>query len=1211
MWQVDKSMWLKHMLLAPDAESDPKGIEVRNVHGLEGVDYLERGAITTATTWVFGKVIDYLLKRGYDRRNLKAVPYDWRVPPQILEKRDKYFSKVVQLIEQTVQQNSGKPVVLMAHSMGNKMAHYFLNWVVINAKRFTPPLMGGNGMKWIDRYVHAFFAVGGPFLGSSQAYRGSLTGIDMGLGTFLNHSEVLTLSRNYGSSPWLMPTNALAAPVPVNVVNLRNECTVTVEIVHVTASSHIEDGWMQLKYQNKKTNHRVQAHTALVSSVDGKGKTLRFGQRFQFVSEKPLGQPSEDTIKFVLRGKSWVKATKHSLTGKSRRNSLTRSTTSIGLGSTTSATLGKASLNVAELFSKGGFKPAEDTSPDYFTMREIAYVIRLQAQFRGYRLRKKQYLEVQWLEERGVQNQRTDFWKKQHASRAKIFQWDETQRVQLQPAISHLLQHIDVRDRIKDLRAYSQCFAGCEAIEILRKWMHDEGRSHDMQDVADLCDRMLRLGLFEPAEEAPSIHFDGGYGLYRFSSELYSVGHSPDSGATQTGASSKEGAAAQLTVAPTTPLGQLLIAKSVARRLKLKIDEQRVAAVYSDRRNEEPLSTALSASMDQSDTDTEESSSHISSDELMQHHSVAGFAHADDPVASQRKLRTPPPLPTALQTGGSSPVLTNRMAHSAVEVHDTVLMRDLSNGQQQMMSPADMLRSSESSDRQRVVTPGLTVLKRKQTARPTLELTWEPEPEPEPEPIPEPEPEPMPVPAFTSNAAPSLNKRSRRVSVFRGELAQEPPPQPQAAADLTYPDGCDKRTVRVERKVPLVMNGQHVGDVFVRCMFEFGNLELSHDLGGDHLYEKRDMKQMLTRFGASHVVDKWEQRFLSDPCLPGGTTADPPPCKRVVHVYGTHLDTEVGYAYRHKDGKEVTLAGPKSDGLELDSDLDHHWSDPNYKCKGGMIFETKNTHQSQLAARAAGAGRKVLRDTRKQVCASGDGTVPYVSLRHSATWDGQNGVSAQNIELRGVEHRAILADKKFHHIAGSYLCETLVVYVLRARDLLVKDYFAQSSDPYVSVRLSGGHHHQIPAVTHRTRVITRDLNPVFDEVLVFGVDEDLRDAETLTFTVYDSDVGGLRSEFIGSTQLRVEDIRDSASRALHGWFPLRTDGGQQRLASCSSSSSASRHRSGGALLLHCELESSGQSFQQAGKEAAIRKIMGHQAAREQAQALRMSGSSDL
>ena len=79
------------------------------------VDYLQTGAMGTATTWVFGRIISHLRERGYDDSNLRAAPYDWRMCPAFLEKRDQYFTKMCKAIEGMSADNQDLPVVLVAH----------------------------------------------------------------------------------------------------------------------------------------------------------------------------------------------------------------------------------------------------------------------------------------------------------------------------------------------------------------------------------------------------------------------------------------------------------------------------------------------------------------------------------------------------------------------------------------------------------------------------------------------------------------------------------------------------------------------------------------------------------------------------------------------------------------------------------------------------------------------------------------------------------------------------------------------------------------------------------------------------------------------------------------------------------------------------------------------------------------------------------------
>jgi hypothetical protein len=123
------------------------------------------------------------------------------------------------------------PVVLMGHSMGNRVIQYFLNWVL-----HTDPT---NGRKWIsnngtqhtscmvddhtgvvtlnaergtDDTVHTFIAVGAPWLGASKTIRALATGEKFGLDAFLSDSEAITFGHRICTArtpPSLARTHAL------------------------------------------------------------------------------------------------------------------------------------------------------------------------------------------------------------------------------------------------------------------------------------------------------------------------------------------------------------------------------------------------------------------------------------------------------------------------------------------------------------------------------------------------------------------------------------------------------------------------------------------------------------------------------------------------------------------------------------------------------------------------------------------------------------------------------------------------------------------------------------------------------------------------------------------------------------------------------------------------------------------------------------------
>ena len=444
--------------------------------------------------------------------------------------------------------------------------------------------------------------------------------------------------------------------------------------------------------------------------------------------------------------------------------------------------------------------------------------------------------------------------------------------------------------------------------------------------------------------------------------------------------------------------------------------------------------------------------------------------------------------------------------------------------------------------------------------------------------------------------------------------------------DIRQPGGlpegsCDEGTIDVQRQVQLRLKGDaHVGDLNLRCTFEFGNDELSHELGSSrdsYKYEARDPKQMLKRFGALNVVDKWESVYETDPCLPGGTSYDPPPCKRVFHVYGTNLDTEIAYTYKRLHGVEVAVAGPKSCSISLDASLDKSFRDRNYVCKGGTIFETADTDQTPAQERAVAHDR---------VTASGDGTCPYVTMRHSLSWNGMQGMRSEVVELPGEEHREILASPVFHQTVCDYLCETLVVYVVAARNLAVMD-LGGSSDPWCEVKLHFSNSGKV--ATRRTKTHNRNLHPEFKEIFTFGVTENLEHASFISLEVFDSDAGGARNEHIGVVELPFDLINDrSHLRAVHGWFRLshRPGYGTPKYASLPRGESAkmldedapgsplgktsSKRKkklwtAPGEIFVHCELESAGESYRGIGEKAAMDKVIAHQRSRAK---MELSGS---
>jgi len=239
-----KSKWVRHMRLRSNLIQEREGVEVRPIQGTSGVDYLSPGALTESLSYVFGPVLNILKENGYvDGVTLDAAPYDWRLPPSQLEKRDSYFTNTMQLIEKLYRSSDGSPVVLLCHSMGCKTAHYLLNFVV--------QLLGDEeGRKWIDKNIYAYVPVGAPHLGAGKSFRSLLTGDKMGLEAFLSDDEGLALNRSIGSVPWLFPQTCVEAlsreimpqskpdQMQIPTVTLKEESTLRVSLPAQTLHLH-------------------------------------------------------------------------------------------------------------------------------------------------------------------------------------------------------------------------------------------------------------------------------------------------------------------------------------------------------------------------------------------------------------------------------------------------------------------------------------------------------------------------------------------------------------------------------------------------------------------------------------------------------------------------------------------------------------------------------------------------------------------------------------------------------------------------------------------------------------------------------------------------------------------------------------------------------------------------------------------------------------
>ncbi|KAJ3077061.1 hypothetical protein HK102_005299, partial [Quaeritorhiza haematococci] len=244
---LDRECWMQHMRLDPLTGMDPPGVKLRAAQGLDAADYLFPGY------WVWARIISNLAAIGYDNNNMHLAAYDWRLSFQNLEKRDLYFTKLKSMIEIAAQSvpfspdfdettfddndenthkehgndsNSDKTnrkptnggggggssitrVVVLTHSMGSLVFHYFLNWVASEE--------GGRGGKdWAEKYLKGWVNIAGPMLGVPKTISALLSG-EMrdtaqlnSFGTyilekFFSKRERADLFRSWGGMPSMLP----------------------------------------------------------------------------------------------------------------------------------------------------------------------------------------------------------------------------------------------------------------------------------------------------------------------------------------------------------------------------------------------------------------------------------------------------------------------------------------------------------------------------------------------------------------------------------------------------------------------------------------------------------------------------------------------------------------------------------------------------------------------------------------------------------------------------------------------------------------------------------------------------------------------------------------------------------------------------------------------------------------------------------------------
>lgn len=227
---LDKTCWLRHILLDPETGLDPPGIKLRAAQGFEAADFFVAGY------WIWNKILQNLSVIGYNPNNMLSASYDWRLAYLDLERRDGYFSKLKQQIE-LAKKMSGQKTYLIGHSMGSQVILYFMKWVEASGEYY-----GNGGKNWCNEHLAGIIDISGSLLGTPKTIPALISGemkdtvqlnqlAIYGLEKFFSRKERVDMLRTFGGVPSMLPRggdfiwgNLTYAPDdPPNELSKQNE----------------------------------------------------------------------------------------------------------------------------------------------------------------------------------------------------------------------------------------------------------------------------------------------------------------------------------------------------------------------------------------------------------------------------------------------------------------------------------------------------------------------------------------------------------------------------------------------------------------------------------------------------------------------------------------------------------------------------------------------------------------------------------------------------------------------------------------------------------------------------------------------------------------------------------------------------------------------------------------------------------------------------
>jgi lecithin-cholesterol acyltransferase len=185
---VDKYLTL---VIDPD-RSKPLSERISNQDGVL-VSIKDYGSTESVLYWLYEPMFSVLEGAGYERNiNIRVAGYDPRLSPDM----DGFLKRTITLIEETYNENAGRPVHLVAYCTGNIQAQYLLTHT---------------SQAWKNKFIHGFTAIGGNWPGQASIYQQLFTGLNV------SNFESPTDPENAASSAAMYqtwPSTYLVAPDP-------------------------------------------------------------------------------------------------------------------------------------------------------------------------------------------------------------------------------------------------------------------------------------------------------------------------------------------------------------------------------------------------------------------------------------------------------------------------------------------------------------------------------------------------------------------------------------------------------------------------------------------------------------------------------------------------------------------------------------------------------------------------------------------------------------------------------------------------------------------------------------------------------------------------------------------------------------------------------------------------------------------------------------